>query len=70
MHVYKESPLEGASMAKPGHEWLNRVDECLGKSRQYASGRRVLTPEAKERKETRTIVDARRHPYRRQPSWS
>ena len=60
MHVYKESPLEGESMAQSGHEWLNRVDGCLGASTQYASGRRALTPEAEQRKETRTIADARR----------
>jgi hypothetical protein len=40
--------------------WLNKVDVWLGASMQYASGRRVLTPEAEQRKETRTIADARR----------
>jgi hypothetical protein len=60
VHVYKESPLEGASMAQSGYEWLNRADGCLGESTQYASGRRALTPEAEQRKMTRAIADARR----------
>jgi hypothetical protein len=57
VHVYKESPLEGANMSQSGNQWLNRVDGCLGESTQYASGRRALTPEAEQRNMTRAIAE-------------
>jgi hypothetical protein len=59
VHVYKESHLEATYMSQSGNQWLNRVDEDLVESTQYASGERVLTPKAEQLNMTRTTADAR-----------